>query len=237
MIARLLLLALLGVMTMQPPSAHAGEEDELLGSSRSTSDRAAEPASAVAVMTGQDPADAAEALVKKALDRVVGAELALARGETAATRKELETLRGELQDLLVALGQLRQDRDVRTWFEEGGYVITSRESRTSAPGDPSADSVGPMSEADLVALQRSIEGAPFNEGKLQLLQEGIAQHTLTGVQAEELLQLFSFSRDRVDVLVFLHPRLADGEDFARLLAALKFESDRQAVRDRLGLDS
>ena len=129
----------------------------------------------------------------------------------------------------------------RVWLEESGYVVLKMQAPLDGEPVQAAEGpgkeTGPLLASEVDALKRSIEGAPFNEGKLQLLQEGIDGRTLTAVQAEGLLELFSFSRDRVDVLVFLHPKLEPEEDFWRLLLALKFESDRQAVRDRIGQES
>ncbi len=232
---------LLAVTLVLPVSAAlAEEEDALLYTSSSTSEEseAKDPDPELAPPPGIDPADAAEARLKSALERIVAIEVALARGETVTTRQQLMELRDELHEALVALGQLRRDRDLRAWFEERNVGLVIGSSVGTRPDDsPAPTEVGPLTEADLVALQRSIEAAPFNAGKLQLLQDGVADRTLTSPEAERLLELFSFSRDRVDVLVFLHPRLRDPGEFDRLLGALKFESDRQAVRDRLGLDS
>ena len=172
--------------------------------------------------------------------RLVAAEVALARGQTGTSRDELASMRDELHGALIALGQLRQDRDVRKWAVDEGYVLVPAVSQRGVGQSPVKETTAAaraLSDDDVDALQREIDGAPFNEGKLSVLQDGIAGRTLVARQAEQLLELFSFSRDRVDVLVFVHPRLARGEDFSRLLAALKFESDRQAVRDRLGLGS
>ena len=227
-------------LALPASSALADEEDALLYTSSSASEEPAakDPAPDLAPPPGADPADDAEARLKSALERIVAIEVALAQGETVTTRQQLVELRNELHEALVALGQLRRDRDLRAWLEERNLGLVSRPSAEARPDStPAPAEVGPMTEDDLVALQRSIEAAPFNEGKLQLLQDGIADRTLASPQAERLLELFSFSRDRVEVLVFLHPRLGDPGEFDRLLKALKFESDRQAVRDRLRLDS
>lgn len=233
--------------TSLPSASHADEEDELLiqsgpsTTSSPSSSLAPTPAVVVSAADPADPADDVEAAIKEALDRLAAIELAVSRGETSSVKPELVAVRNELLDALVALGQLRQDRDTRVWLEESGYAIVKtqdilEEDDADGASNPSG-ARGPLRSSEVDVLKRSIEGAPFNEGKLQLIQEGIAGRTLTAIQAEALLELFSFSRDRVEVLVFLHPKLEQDEDFRRLLMALKFESDRQAVRDRLGLES
>jgi hypothetical protein len=225
-----------------PRAAWSDEEDQLRlpASTSTTADKppAPEPAAASAApLTAGDPADAAEQAIKGALATLATVEVALARTSSSDTRSELVALRDQLLGALVALGQLRQDRDTRVWLQDNGYALVRGGDPVAAskPVRPGTTGVAPLSTAEANQLRRDISNAPFNEGKLQTLRAGIEGRTLTALQAEELLELFSFSRDRVDVLVYIHPRLARPEEFKRLLSALKFESDRQAVRDRLGL--
>ena len=233
--ARLLPL-LLCLLAVAP--ARADEEDELLlGGSSSEEVRADEapvrPRPSEPAADSLDPADAVERSLRAALDRVIDLEVAAARGTGELSRAEVAALREELQSALIALGRLRQDRDMRSWLEAEGYGREAKvEELPTVPVRPIA-----MTATEVDGLAAAIEAEPFNEGKLKSLREGVAGRTLTAAQANTLLERFSFSRDRVDVLVALHPQLADGEDFEGLLSALKFESDRQAVRDRLGLES
>ena len=182
---------------------------------------------------------AAVVAIEDAVERLVQLEVALAAESSPrvdAARKELAAVRARLRDALLAVGALRAEQDIRTWLIEAGAVTVGPpaddpvEDRDSDAGD------GGMDEVALRSLTSAIEAAPFNEGKLQALRDGLVEHRISTNQAATLLELFSFSRDRVDALVFLHPRLSDGENFGVLLSALKFESDRKAVRDRLGLD-
>lgn len=236
--ARLLPL-LLCLLAVAGP-ARADEEDELLlgGSSSGSEDASvdnapARPPPSQPAADSLDPADAVERSLRAALDRVIDLEVEAARGIGELSRAEVAALREELQSALIALGRLRQDRDMRSWLESEGYTREAPvEELPTVPRRPVA-----LTATEVDGLAATIEAEPFNEGKLKTLREGVAGRTLTAAQASTLLERFSFSRDRVDVLVALHPRLAEGEDFEGLLTALKFESDRQAVRDRLGLES
>ena len=184
------------------------------------------------------PAEASAAAVfaiEQAVERLVQLEVALAAESSPcvdAARRELAEVRSSLRDALLAVGALRAEADLRTWLEERGVVGRL----PSAPEPISPTPEGQMDEASLRSLAAAVTSAPFNEGKLQALRTGLDGRELSSVQASGLLELFSFSRDRVDVLVFLYPRLSDADNFEVLLSALKFESDRKAVRDRLGLD-
>ena len=182
---------------------------------------------------------AAAVAIEDAVERLVQLEVALAAESSPrvdAARKELAAVRGRLRDALLAVGALRAEQDLRAWLIEAG-AVTLRPAAADPVEDLDSDAGdGGMDEAALRSLTSAIEAAPFNEGKLQALRDGLVEHRISTNQAATLLELFSFSRDRVDALVFLHPRLSDGENFGVLLSALKFESDRKAVRDRLGLD-
>ena len=92
-----------------------------------------------------------------------------------------------------------------------------------------------LSPERLRAVKREVEAISFTEGKMQVLTSQLDGEQMTSEQASALLELLSFSRDRVDALVFFHPRITDPENFDGLLSALKFESDRETVRNQLGL--
>ena len=93
----------------------------------------------------------------------------------------------------------------------------------------------PLPSSELEEVRRAIESAPFKDDKMQVLRTSLSGMRVSTEQVERLLDLFSLSSHRVDALVFLHPRITDPEAFESLLVTLKFESDRQAVIDRLGL--
>jgi len=97
------------------------------------------------------------------------------------------------------------------------------------------DAVEPgLSPEQLRTIVREVEAISFTEGKMAVVTNQLDSETLTSEQASSLLELFGFSRDRVDLLVFFHPRITDPENFDGLLSALKFESDREAVRNQVG---
>ena len=239
------LLALLLLIAAVPSRAAAQTDEEALTGSTSepAAAPAAEPASdeeeaTLSVQTvPRVPSEAAIEAIEDAVERLVQLEVGLAAESSprvAAARTELAVIRARLRDALLAVGALRAEQDLRDWLLEQGVVtIPTASSEDDVAGE---EDTGRMSAEDLSALTAAIDAAPFNEGKLQALREGLEGRVLDSDQALGLLELFSFSRDRVDALVFLHPRLSDGKNFDKLLDALKFESDRKAVRDRLGLD-
>ena len=181
------------------------------------------------------PGEAAVEAVGVALDRIAALELLLADSEALdgdGIRAELDAARVALRLALVELGRLRQDEDLRTWLMAQGLVAEEPATVAAVGAD---DAVEPgLSPEQLRTIVREVEAISFTEGKMAVVTNQLDSETLTSEQASSLLELFGFSRDRVDLLVFFHPRITDPENFDGLLSALKFESDREAVRNQVG---
>lgn len=162
-----------------------------------------------------------------------GSESSPGESNSELATRELVAARKALEQALIAIGKLEAGVDLRHLLEESGLVLTleererveSEEERLRGlPADRFEQVVG------------SITAITFNEGRLGQLKSELESERLTSAQAWSLAELFDFSRDRVEALVFLHPRVVDPENFGELLSSLKFESDRATVRSRLGLD-
>ncbi len=243
-----LILALLSGLVLAGPVRAQSDEEALTGSATSEPAPAvpepleeAEPVEAPsASVEAPSASEAVIAAIEEAIERLIQLEVGLvaaaAPGSDSA-RQELAVVRSRLRDALVAIGQLQGEQDLRDWLRAEGLALPAEpaEQTVVVPVEGSARATGALTPTELRALKGRIESAPFNEGKLQSLRQGLQGRQVTSTEAASLLELFSFSRDRVDALVFLHPRIADEENFDVLLSALKFESDRKAVRDRLGL--
>jgi hypothetical protein len=219
------------------PSLALGEEsrrsevDLLGGSSRpsSTEEPPQDPTPEVPAATpvdAQEPsvAEAAALRLQEALDRLVRLEIALQQPvpPSSAALEELRRARQAVQASLVDVGRLAEQADLRALLGGG---------EPAAPRDAQ-----PLADVELRALVAAIEEANFTADKMQLLTRRLADGWVTTGQAALLVEAFPFSKDRVDALLFLHPRLVDPGNFDELLAQLNFESDRQAVRDQLGLE-
>lgn len=181
------------------------------------------------------PGEAAVEAVGVALDRIAALELLLAAGDGLdldVVGAELDATRVALRLALVELGRLRQDEDLRSWLLAQGIVEPPEE--PSTPADDTEPTEPGLTPGRLRAVMSEIEAISFTEGKMQVVTAQLDTEQLTTEQASSLLELFGFSRDRVDLLVFFHPRIIDPENFDGLLSALKFESDRETVRNQVG---
>jgi len=198
--------------------------------------------------SASSPASTALQGLRHALDQVAALQLLLAEGHEGAGpapgQSELSEVRRALEDALVEVARLEQDVSLRQWLEGDGLKTALAEVDRAAVDAPVSDQVtaedGPEAVVAIEAprlrgVKRAIEDAPFKEGKMQVLTDQLQDAHLRTEQVGELIGLFAFSRDKVEALVFLYPRLTDPESFEDLLGTLKFASDRMAVRQRLGL--
>lgn len=157
---------------------------------------------------------------------------------------ELSALRRSLEDSLLQLGREQERADLAAWLRSEGLLLVAASELAEESSaevteiEPVEEPSGPqgISPEELKALVTEVEGAPFKDGKMAALTGFLERRYVMTVQAAQLVDLFSFSRDKVDTLVFLYPRILDSEQFESLLESLKFASDRMAVRRELGLE-
>jgi len=178
--------------------------------------------------------------VQRALDRLAAAQalvIASEDGQEEADRVELAqeivSARQALEQALVSIGKLEGAGDLRSLLEESGLILTEGAKAAILAEEELKRGLSAERFQQVVAAITSVS---FSEGRMQELRAELAGERLTASQAWALVELFDFSRDRVEALVLLHPQIIDPENFGALLAGLKFESDRETVRSRLGLD-
>jgi hypothetical protein len=242
----------------QSPKAPVGEPDEARDAAAAEVADAATAATAESVPVERspqpEPAPVAEdtpdssalAALRHALDQVSVLQRLLAEGHDGESpipgQSELDDIRRALQDSLVEVARFEQSASLRQWLEGEGLKAALAEVERSANSEVVAAEVEPEPEVAsaidakrLRGVTRAIEDAPFKEGKMALLTDQLQNVRLRAEQVGELIDLFAFSSDKVEALVFLYPRLVDPERFEVLLSSLKFKSDRLSVRQRLGL--
>jgi len=186
--------------------------------------------------------------LRHALDQVAALQLLLVEGHQGdgpvRGQSELNDVRKALEDALVEVAQLERDVSLRQWLEGEGLKAALAEvdrleadvaEATEVAEELEPEAPSAIETARLRGVKRAIADAPFKEGKMQVITDQLQNVRLRTEQVGDLVELFAFSRDKVDVLVFLYPRLTDPERFEDLLGTLKFAADRLSVRQRLGL--
>lgn len=87
--------------------------------------------------------------------------------------------------------------------------------------------------AQLAALSESLRQASFRKDKMRVLRLAVPQHYFSTAQVKQIVEHFSFSSDKVEVLALLHPRLTDPENTHTLFALLPHASDRRKLEERI----
>lgn len=244
----LLCVLLVGLPVSASADSEKSEVDEVPGS-----EKAEEPAvEAGAAVPSEERPSAVESSrvpvvvlgaaehVQKALDRLATSQalvIASEDGEDAAARAELSlqllSARRSLEQALVAIGRLEGAGEMRALLEEAGLLLSEGEKGVVLAEQARLRGLSPERFQEVVAAMTSVS---FSEDRMQQLKAELEGQGLTTAQSWALVELFDFSRDRVEALVFLHPKMVDLENFSVLLEGLKFESDRETVRSRLGLE-
>ena len=81
---------------------------------------------------------------------------------------------------------------------------------------------------DFPALLEAVNAQAFGSAKLDVLRT--AEARLTVDQVGQLLELFSFSSEKVSVVEITAPRLLDRQNAFKLYKQFDFDSDKQKVK-------
>lgn len=87
--------------------------------------------------------------------------------------------------------------------------------------------------AQLSALSNSLRQASFRKDKMRVIRLAAPQHHFSTGQVKQIVEHFSFSSDKVEVLALLHGRLVDPENTHTLFALLPHASDRRKLEERI----
>lgn len=88
----------------------------------------------------------------------------------------------------------------------------------------------PMTPATFATLHRSVAGQSFGSDKLVILRSALRENFVAVEQARALMGEFMVSRDRLDALRLLWPRVVDRENGYRFYEDFVFASEKNAVQ-------
>ncbi|HEY0840877.1 MAG TPA: DUF4476 domain-containing protein, partial [Vulgatibacter sp.] len=132
----------------------------------------------------------------------------------------------------------KDGRDLRRGLESLGARLArlERSIRSSRPVNvdrlPPRVVAGPvpMNPASFASLHRSVAAASFGSDKLVLLRSALRENWVAVEQARVLMGEFMVSRDRLDALRLLWPRVVDRENGYRFYEDFVFASEKNAVQ-------
>lgn len=91
----------------------------------------------------------------------------------------------------------------------------------------------PLSDKVFEDLVDQVMGVRLEKDRVKLIKTAVAQTTLSLEQGKKFLDTVRFGDAKVDMAAALYPHMASDAD--KLLAALPYEEDRVAVRQKLKL--
>jgi Domain of unknown function (DUF4476) len=161
--------------------------------------------------------------------------------ERDALMQQLARLNEKLTE---ATGRAKKDKQLRKLLDEAraqlkdvGRQVSNaplargEASRPPPPPPPAQQpAVQPITEAMLRSLGTSIRNEPFAEDQLSVLEEAAATQFFLVSQTQQVLRLFSFSKDRLKAMRLLRPRLLDMENSFKLYESFEFSSDKEELK-------
>lgn len=145
--------------------------------------------------------------------------------EDAADRGNQGRGKNKLERALDELNELK--RMVATAPSSGGY-------QPQPPPPPPAPVVQPIGEARLRKLTEAMARESFPREKLVVLRDAAQYDNFLVGQTRMLLEQFSFSNDKLEVVRILWPRVLDRNNSFQLYESFTFSSDKEKLRKIIG---
>lgn len=101
-----------------------------------------------------------------------------------------------------------------------------------APPPPPAPQpvVYPIAQSALEELKSALRRESFPRDRLRVLDAASPVNWFLVPQAQEVLAMFEFPRDRLQAMRLLKPRILDVENFYRLYGSFEFPSDKAELK-------
>lgn len=92
----------------------------------------------------------------------------------------------------------------------------------------------PMEYSSFDQLVNSLKRLSFGSDRLNLVKDARKRHYFTTQQVRRLMKVFGFASEKVKAAALLYPRTVDKQNFHNVYPDLKFESDREELREKVG---
>jgi hypothetical protein len=189
---------------------------------------------------GHDPAGTLQGV----LDELDVMEALLAGKVNDAARRELlrkvQSMRTDVRDVQQTLLRAHGSTNVSVSTDQGPLVSITMVEVDDSTARPIEEAIVPleplaMASGPFLQLEAAIENEAFDDGKLAVLQTAARGNHFTVSQASTLVSLLTFSDGKVDAAATLYPLVVDPENWYQIYGVFDFDSDKEALRSRLGL--
>lgn len=90
-----------------------------------------------------------------------------------------------------------------------------------------------MNDRDFRFLYKTIKNKSFEKDRLELLSVGVLDNHFSCEQCAQLMSIFSFDDDKLEVLDIMAGHIVDLKNVAFIFETITFESNRQKAADKL----
>jgi hypothetical protein len=169
---------------------------------------------------------------------------AVDREELSARLARLEKLLEEVEDRMdhrsEGRNKLRRAQEtldsVQQFVAEAppvGAIYPTPSPAPQPPPPPPAPVVRPMPDGPFKRLNEAVAKESFAEDKMRVLTMAAGDNYFLISQVAQLLNHFSFSQDKLNVVRSLKPRILDPENGYTLYSAFSFSSDKKRLQEIL----
>jgi hypothetical protein len=142
------------------------------------------------------------------------------------SRRILDSLRGQLVDFAAQGRVVEVIREVP--------VETRVEVIREVPAAPVEPQVFPVTPNELAGIKGAVQSESFRDGKMSVLRSASRGRWFLTGHVVELMGLFSFDDDKVEVAASLYNQTLDQENWYTVPSALTFSSSKDELRSRTG---
>lgn len=89
-----------------------------------------------------------------------------------------------------------------------------------------------VSAGELRQIQGAVAAESFSDDRLEVLRDAARGRHFTTAQVIALMDLFSFSDDKIDAAALLYPSVVDPQSWYTVYGSLTFSGDKAALRAR-----
>lgn len=98
------------------------------------------------------------------------------------------------------------------------------------PSTPTAPETPAAGSSDLSRIVAAVEAESFSADKIAALKSSAGSASLTAAEVRRVLDLFSFSGDKLEAVTFLRDKVSDPQNWHLIVDAFTSSSDRDKVR-------
>jgi hypothetical protein len=103
------------------------------------------------------------------------------------------------------------------------------------PDDFFYDGQRTTSSKEMAKILKALEAEAFSDGRLSALGSAMTERSFTVAQVKAVLKVFPFGDDKVEAAALLFSQVSDQQNWFEIYAELDFDSDREALRTRVGI--